>query len=71
MMIYMLEFYEEITYKDCPIENYKLVGVYETEEEAEKEKKRIAMEKNIPEELLYVSADVMERLQWKGGFARV
>lgn len=71
MKIFMLEYYEEIKYKDFELEKYSLVGIYLTEKEALEEKERISTEKNIERELLFVSATDIGRLQWKGGFFSV
>jgi hypothetical protein len=69
--IYLLEYYEEIEYEDFDVEKYSLVGVFLTEREALEEKRRISLEKEIKEELLWVSAANIGRLQWKGGFISV
>lgn len=71
MKIYLLEYYEEIEYEDFDVEKYSLVGVFLTEREALEEKRRISLEKEIKEELLWVSAANIGRLQWKGGFISV
>ena len=71
MKIYLLEYYEEIEYEDFDVEKYSLVGVFLTEREALEEKRRISLEKEIKEELLWVSAEDIGHLQWKGGFISV
>lgn len=71
MEIFLLEYYEEIEYEDFDVEKYSLVGVYLTEKEAMEEKERISMEKEIKKELLWVSAEDIGHLQWKGGFISV
>lgn len=68
MRIYMLEYYKEIDHGDFETEEYNLIGLYLLEEEAQKAKKRVALEMNIDEELLCVSSTEIGKLQWEGGF---
>ena len=67
----MLEYYEEIEYEDFDAEKYSLIGLYFSEDEAQKTKKKIALQMNISEEFLFVSASKVERIQWEGGFVTV
>ena len=71
MEIYLLEYYEEIEYVDFKTEKYNLIGIYLTESDAEKIKRRIIVQKKIKEEYLFVSATRMGKLQWEGGFVSV
>ena len=71
MEIFLLEYYEEIEYEDFEVEKYSLVGVFFKEKEAMEEKRRISIEKEIKKELLWVSAEDIGHLQWKGGFISV
>lgn len=68
MEIYMLEYYKEIDHGDFETEEYNLIGLYLSEEEAQNVKKRAILEMNIDEELLYVSSTEIGELQWEGGF---
>lgn len=68
MRIYMLEYYKEIDHGDFETEEFNLIGLYLSEEEAQKAKKRVALEMNIDEELLCVSSTEIGKLQWEGGF---
>ncbi len=71
MEIYMLEYYEEVEYKDFNSEKYNLIGLYFSEAEAQRAKERIALEMNISKEFLFVSATKVGKLQWEGGFVTV
>ena len=71
MEIYLLEYYEEIEYVDFKTEKYNLIGIYLTESDAEKIKRKIIVQKKIKEEYLFVSATRMGKLQWEGGFVSV
>lgn len=67
----MLEYYEEIEYEDFNAEKYNLIGLYFSEDEAQKAKESFSVLMNISEELLFVSASKIGRIQWEGGFATV
>lgn len=67
----MLEYYEEIEYEDFATEKYNLIGLYLSEGEAQKAKEKVALQMNISEELLFVSASKVGRVQWEGGFVTV
>ena len=67
MRIYMLEYYKEIDHGDFETEEFNLIGLY-LSEEAQKAKKRVALEMNIDIELLFVSMEEIGKLQWEGGF---
>jgi len=71
MEIYLLEYYEEIQYKDFATEKYNLIGVYWSEREAQIAKKRIIGKRKINEEYLFVSATKIGKVQWEGGFISV
>lgn len=71
MEIYLLEYSEEIEYEDFTVEKYNLIGVYLSEYEAKKSKENIALRMNINQELLFVSATNIGKLQWEGGFVTV
>lgn len=68
MRVHMLEYDKEVDYGDFETEEYNLIGLYLSEEEAQKAKKRVALEMNIDEELLCVSSTEIGKLQWEGGF---
>lgn len=68
MQIHMLEYYKEIDHGDFDTEEYNLIGLYLSEEEAKDAKKRVALEMNIDENLLFVSLEEIGSLQWEGGF---
>ena len=68
MRVHMLEYDKEVDYGDFETEEYNLIGLYLSEEEAQKAKKRVALEINIDEELLCVSSTEIGKLQWEGGF---
>ena len=68
MRIYMLEYYKEIDHGDFETEEFNLIGLYLSEEEAQNAKKRVALEMNIDIELLFVSMEDIGKLQWEGGF---
>lgn len=71
MDIYMLEYYEEVEYKDFNSEKYSLIGLYFSEAEAQRAKERIALEMDISKEFLFVSATKVGKQQWRGGFVTV
>ncbi|MDE6983161.1 MAG: hypothetical protein K2O99_01295 [Lachnospiraceae bacterium] len=68
MRIHMLEYDKEIDHGDFETEEYNLIGLYPTEEEALDAKKRVASEMNIDEDLLFVSSSELGELPWEGGF---
>ena len=68
MRVHMLEYDKEVDYGDFETEEYNLIGLYLSEEEAQKAKKRVALEMNIDEELLCVTSTEIGKLQWEGGF---
>ena len=68
MRVHMLEYDKEVDYGDFETEEFNLIGLYLSEEEAQKAKKRVALEMNIDEELLCVSSTEIGKLQWEGGF---
>lgn len=68
MRIYMLEYDKEIDHGDFEIEEYNLIGLYFSEKEAQEAKKRVLLEMNIDEALLFVSSTEIGKLQWEGGF---
>ena len=67
MEIYLLEYCKEIDYKDFTVENYSLIGVYFSENEAQKAKENIVSKKKVNEEHLFVSGTNIGKLQWEGG----
>lgn len=71
MELYLLEYYEEIEYEDFAIEKYNLIGLYFSEDEAQKAKEEVMINKKISEDSLYISATKMGKLQWEGGFVSV
>ena len=71
MEIYLLEYYEEIEYKDFTAEKYNLIGLYFSEREAQEAKERIALTMIDKDDLLFVSAANIGTLQWEGGFVTV
>ncbi len=68
MRIYMLEYNKEINHGDFETEEYNLIGLYLSEEEAQNAKRRIVSEMNIDTDLLFVSAADIGELQWEEGF---
>lgn len=68
MRIHMLEYDKETDHGDFETEEYNLIGLYLSEEEAQEAKKRVASEMNIDEALLFVSSSEIGKLQWEGGF---
>ena len=71
MDVYLLEYCEEIEYKDFTAEKYNLIGLYFSESEAEKAKENVVLERKIDRNFLFVSATEIGRLQWEGGFISV
>lgn len=68
MRIYMLEYNKEINHGDFETEEYNLIGLYLSEEEAQNAKRRIVSEMNIDTDLLFVSSEDTGKLQWEEGF---
>lgn len=68
MRIHMLEYDKEMKYGDFETEEYNLIGLYLSEEEAQDAKKKVALEMNIDDALLSVSSTEIGKLQWEGGF---
>lgn len=67
----MLEYYEEIEHKDFNVEKYNLIGLYSSENEAQRAKEEVALKLDISYEHLFVSATKIGKMQWKGGFITV
>lgn len=67
----MLEYYEEIDHGEFKSEKYNLIGLYLSENEALEARNEIAEKRKIKNELLFVSATKLGKLQWKGGFVTV
>ncbi len=64
----MLEYNKEINHGDFETEEYNLIGLYLSEEEAQNAKRRIVSEMNIDTDLLFVSSEDTGKLQWEEGF---
>ena len=73
MRIYMLEYYKEIDHGDFETEEFNLIGLYLSEEEAQNAKRRIVSEMNIDTDLLFVSSEDTGKLQWEyiSGFCNI
>lgn len=71
MEIYLLEYCKEIDYESFTIEDYNLIGIYLSENDARNVKNKISENSNINEEDLYVSSTKVGKLQWEGGFISV
>jgi len=69
--LYLLEYYKEIDYKDFTVENYNLIGVYFSEDDAQKAKEKIAFTMKVDEEYFFVSGTNMDERPWEGGFVSV
>lgn len=68
MKIYTLEYYKEIDCRDFDAEEYNLIGLYISEKDAKNAKRKVALEMNIDEKLLFVSSTNIGDVQWEGGF---
>lgn len=64
----MLEYNKEIDYGDFETEEYNLIGLYLSEEDAQNAKNKVALEMDIDTDLLFVSSTDIGKLQWDGGF---
>lgn len=69
MRIHMLEYNKEIDYGDFETEEYNLIGLYLSEDEAQNAKNRVVSEMNIDADLLFVSStEIGKYNEWEGGF---